>query len=147
MIGCTCYECEDLRRLGFNSVGKPAVTPHDRAHQVAPPKPTQVLPSDAAARNEYPMADGLLYYFSSALAEIAKLSKIANDQHNPGEAMHWARGKSKDHANKIVKHLLDSGSMDSDGTRHSTKLAWRALALLQIELEEQAGAPRPRNAY
>lgn len=104
------------------------------------------LPEDAATRNEYPMADGLLDYFPNALAEVARLSKVANAQHNPGEPMHWARNKSTDHANKIVKHLIDRGLLDSDGIRHSAKVAWRALAMLQEEMEQAEGAPLPRNA-
>jgi hypothetical protein len=92
------------------------------------------------------MADGLLDYFPNALAEVARLSKVANAQHNPGEPMHWARGKSTDHANKIVKHLIDRGLLDSDGIRHSAKVAWRALAMLQEEIERDTGAPLPRNA-
>jgi 5'-deoxynucleotidase YfbR-like HD superfamily hydrolase len=104
------------------------------------------LPAASAARNEYPMADGLLYYFPAALAEVARVSKIGNDQHNPGEPMHWARGKSTDHANKIMRHLLDAGDTDVDDTRHTAKVAWRALAMLQEELERDAGAPLPRNA-
>lgn len=108
-------------------------------------KPKAVLPSDAAARNEYPMAEGLLYYFPAALAEIARVSKIGNDQHNPGEPMHWARGKSTDHANKVIKHLVDAGLEDTDGTLHTAKAAWRILAMLQEECEAR-GAPRARNA-
>ncbi len=104
-----------------------------------------VLPTGAKERNEYPMAEGLLYYFPAALAEVARLSKIGNDQHNPGEPMHWARDKSTDHANKIMKHLVDAGLIDTDGVRHSVKAAWRALALAEIELEE-AGYPKARNA-
>jgi hypothetical protein len=92
------------------------------------------------------MADGLLYYFPAALAEVARVSKIGNDQHNPGQPMHWARGKSTDHANKILRHQVDAGGFDKDGTRHSAKVAWRALAQLQEELERDAGAPLPRNA-
>jgi len=92
------------------------------------------------------MVDGLLDYFPNALAEVARLSKAANEQHNPGEPMHWARNKSTDHANKIVKHLIDRGLLDSDGIRHSAKVAWRALAMLQEELERDEGAPLPRNA-
>jgi len=107
---------------------------------------TGSLPSDAERRNEYPMADGLLYYFPAALAAVARVSKIGNDQHNPGQPMHWARGKSTDHANKIIRHLADAGTLDSDGTRHTAKVAWRALALLQEELEREEGAPLPRNA-
>jgi hypothetical protein len=103
------------------------------------------LPTDAQARTDYPMADGLLYYFPAALAEVARVSKVGNEQHNPGEPMHHARGKSIDHANKIIRHLVDAGTLDSDGLRHSAKVAWRALALLQEELEA-AGAPLARNA-
>lgn len=104
------------------------------------------LPDDADERNAYPMADGLLYYFPNALAEVARVSKIGNDQHNPGQPMHWARGKSTDHANKIIRHLIDAGTRDKDGTRHTAKVAWRALALLQEEIEREEGAPLPRNA-
>jgi hypothetical protein len=104
------------------------------------------LPSTAEARNDYPMADGLLYYFPAALAEVSRVSKIGNDQHNAGEAMHWARGKSTDHANKIIRHLVEAGGVDTDGARHTAKVAWRALALLQEELEREAGAPLPPNA-
>lgn len=103
------------------------------------------LPSDAAERSEYPMADGLLYYFPSALAAVARVSKVGNAQHNGDEPMHWARNKSTDHANKIIRHLMDAGTMDSDGTRHSAKVAWRALALLEDELIA-AGATPGRNA-
>ena len=105
------------------------------------------LPTDPAKRAEYPMADGLLDYFSNALAEVSRLSKIANDQHNPGQPMHWSRGKSTDHANKIVKHLIDRSKFDTDGIRHSAKVAWRALAMLQEELEQDEGYPMPRNAW
>ena len=104
------------------------------------------LPDDAADRAQYPLADGLFYYFPAALAAVARVSKIGNDQHNPGEPMHWARGKSMDHANKILRHQMDAGGMDSDGTRHSAKVAWRALAQLQEELEREENAPLPRNA-
>lgn len=104
------------------------------------------LPDDADARNAIPMADGVLYYFPNALAEVAKVSKAGNDQHNPGQRMHWARGKSIDHANKIVRHLVDAGKRDGKGIRHSAYLAWRALALLQEEIEQDEGAPLPKNA-
>jgi hypothetical protein len=103
------------------------------------------LPTDPAARKAVPVFSGALKYFPRAIAAVAELSRVANDQHNPGEPMHWARGKSTDHGNKIIRHLLDAGTVDSDGTRHSAKVAWRALALLQEELEA-AGAPLPRNA-
>lgn len=104
------------------------------------------LPSDAAERNEYPMADGLLYYFPAALAWVARCSKAGNDQHNPGEPLHWAMSKSTDHANKIIRHLMESGVDDVDGIPHSVKVAWRALALAQEDLMARKGAPAGRNA-
>lgn len=104
------------------------------------------LPTDAAARKGVPLASGLLDYFPAALCAVAQLSKVANDQHNPGEALHWARGKSNDHDDCLLRHFLDRGTVDTDGIRHSAKVAWRALALLQLELEAQEHAPRPRAA-
>ena len=104
------------------------------------------LPTTAEARKASPMAEGLLWYFPNALAEIAKVSKAGNDQHNPGQPLHWSRGKSNDHADCIVRHLVEAGTVDTDGMRHSAKIAWRALALLQEELEREEGYPLPRNA-
>jgi hypothetical protein len=107
---------------------------------------TASLPQDAAARKAAPMAEGLLWYFPNALAEVARVSKAGNDQHNPGQPLHHDRAKSTDHADCIIRHLVDAGTIDSDGQRHSAKVAWRALALLQEELERETGAPLPRNA-
>ncbi len=106
----------------------------------------QHMPTDSAERKAVPMAEGLLYYFPAALAEVARVSKAGNDKHNPGQPMHHARGKSNDHADCIIRHLIDAGTVDpDDGMRHSAKVAWRALALLQEELERE-GAPLARNA-
>jgi hypothetical protein len=93
--------------------------------------------SEAAFRKEHPMATGVLDYFPDALMEIAHLSKVGNDQHNPGQPLHWARGKSTDHADALLRHLKDRGTRDTDGERHSTKVAWRALANLQTEIENE----------
>ena len=105
------------------------------------------LPDDASERNRIPMADGLLYYFPSALAEVAKVSRLGNDQHHGANApLHWDRAKSTDHANKIIRHLVDAGKKDGKGVRHSAYMAWRALALLQEELEREEGVPVAPNA-
>ncbi|HEV2679718.1 MAG TPA: dATP/dGTP diphosphohydrolase domain-containing protein [Rhodanobacter sp.] len=103
------------------------------------------LPTDAADRNEFPMADGLLYYFPAALAAVSNCSKKGNEQHNKGEPLHWAMDKSTDHANKIMRHLMEVGTDDTDGVPHSVKVAWRALALAQEDLMARKGAPMPRN--
>jgi hypothetical protein len=95
------------------------------------------LPTDAKERKAVPIGTGVLDYFPDALAEVARVSLIGNEQHNPGQPLHWAKEKSTDHADCIIRHWIDRGKRDSDGTRHSAKLAWRALALLQIELESE----------
>lgn len=100
-----------------------------------------VLPTDPTARKAMPIVTGVLDYFPAALAEVAKVSKAGNDQHNPGQPLHWARGKSNDHADTIARHLVERGTFDKDGQRHSAKVAWRALALLQEELEAEGAAP------
>jgi hypothetical protein len=93
------------------------------------------LPTDWGIRKAIPIATGDLDYFPLALAEVAKCSKAGNDQHNPGQPLHWAKEKSTDHADCVVRHLIDRGTIDTDGVRHSAKVAWRALALLQTEME------------
>lgn len=104
------------------------------------------LPTNASDRKARPLVSGCLDYFPAALAAVAHLSKIGNDQHNAGQPLHHARAKSTDHADCIVRHLVDRGTIDTDGVRHSAKVAWRALALLQEELEREEGAPLPRGA-
>ncbi len=104
-----------------------------------------LLTVDAKERKGIPIATGVLDYFPAALIEIAKISKAGNDQHNPGEPLHWARGKSMDQDDTIIRHFMERGTIDVDGCRHSAKLAWRALAMLQLELEA-AGAPKARGA-
>ena len=103
------------------------------------------LPADAAERKAIPLAEGLLYYFPNALAEVARVSKRGNDQHNPGQPLHWALEKSTDHADCVMRHLVDAGTLDKDGMRHTAKVAWRALALLETELLAEGAAPG-RNA-
>lgn len=105
-----------------------------------------ILPTDSIARKAVPITTGVLDYFPAAIAEVAKVSKAGNDQHNPGQPIHWARGKSTDHADTLVRHLLERGTLDADGMRHSAKVAWRALALLQDELEAE-GAPNARGSW
>jgi hypothetical protein len=102
------------------------------------------LPSQASERKAIPIATGVIDYFPRAIAAVAELSRIGNDQHNPGEPLHWARGKSMDQDDCLMRHFMERGTLDSDGVRHSTKVAWRALALLQLEIEAaDAEALRP----
>ena len=93
------------------------------------------LPDDAADRKDIPLCTGVLDYFPDALVEVARCSKVGNDQHNPGQPLHWAKEKSIDHADCILRHQVQRGTRDKDGVLHSAKVAWRALAQLQIELD------------
>ena len=104
-----------------------------------------LLPTDAASRKKIPLGSGVFDYFPAALIEIAKVSFEGNEQHNPGQPLHWARGKSTDHADTMLRHFLERGTVDTDGSRHSAKMVWRALALLQMELEND-GYPKARGA-
>ena len=106
---------------------------------------SRVLPDDHALRTDYPLWDGLFAYFPAALCEVARWSKVGNEQHNPGESLHWAREKSTDHANKILRHLVDARHLNSEGFFEAVGMAWRALALCQ-EILEEAGWPEGENA-
>ena len=104
----------------------------------APTRAT-TLPEGAEERKKYPVASGVLDYFPDALVAISKISQRGNDQHNPGKPLNWNRSKSADESDTMIRHFLQRGTLDTDGTRHTAKLAWRALALLQKEIEaEQA---------
>ena len=98
------------------------------------------LPTDYDARKRLPIFDGVLMYFPDAVAAISEVSRLGNEQHNPGEPLHWARGKSMDQMNTAVRHLMDHGTggrYDADGGRHLAKAAWRVLAALQLDIEAE----------
>jgi hypothetical protein len=96
------------------------------------------LPTDSKSRNALPVWDGCIAYFPDCWAEIAKVSAIGNLQHNLGDKLHFNRQVSTDHANKVMRHMLDhaaGNTLDVDGTYHLAKAAWRALAALQVAIE------------
>jgi len=87
------------------------------------------------SRKIRPIVTGVLDYFPDAILEVAYCSYVGNEQHNPGQPVHWAKEKSSDEADALVRHLLERGKLDADGVRHSAKVAWRALAMLQREID------------
>ena len=89
-----------------------------------------------------PIVSGVLDYFPDAIAEVARVSAIGNEQHHPGAPLHWDKSKSTDEADALVRHLMERGTFDSDGARHSAKVAWRALAMLQRELDAEKATDR-----
>ena len=107
------------------------------------------LTSDYKERKATPIVRGCLDYFPDALAAVSRLSLVANDKHNPGEPLHWSKGKSNDHADCLVRHLVERGTPDPDmrGLSHTVQVAWRALALLQTEIEERREKGLPALEY
>jgi hypothetical protein len=101
---------------------------------------TYTLPTDAKARKAVPIFSGVLRYFPDAIAAVAACSQAGNDQHHPGEPLHWDRSKSTDELDALTRHLVEAGTLDTDGIRHSAKVAWRALANLQKEIEKERTA-------
>lgn len=99
-----------------------------------------MIKTEAKARKGQPIHSGVLKYFPNALLAIAECSRIGNEQHNAGKPLHWDRSKSGDELDALTRHLIEAGTMDSDGIRHSAKVAWRALANLEKEIEMEKRA-------
>lgn len=116
----------------------------DLTHRTQPTGRATTLPTAGSERKLFPIASGVLDYFPDAIAAVARVSYEGNKQHNPGQPLHWAREKSTDHADTLGRHMLQRGSLDTDGQRHSAKMAWRSLALLQIEIETEQEAERAK---
>lgn len=95
---------------------------------------------EAKRRKAIPVYSGFIKYFPRAILAVAQLSHVANEQHNPGEPLHWAKEKSTDEPDAMMRHLIDDAlgeEVDSDGIKHLTKVAWRALANLERRLENE----------
>ena len=102
------------------------------------------LPTDDKARKALPIFTGFLMYFPDVPGAVAAVSKAGNDQHNPGEPLHWAREKSTDQMNTAMRHMMDHGvgnTKDTDGTYHLAKAIWRLSAELQLTIEREALQP------
>lgn len=120
------------------------------------------IPQGDQERKDAPMFRGLMGYFPAALFEVAAHSLDSDRKHNPGSKTgpNWARGKSSDHEDCIMRHLIDAGPRRSllamlpawlleripgstarDAKRYHLRcLAWRALALLQEDCEATGAA-------
>lgn len=145
--GCAHYDiCAHLQRCE-KMVGKTAKiwpTAHPTQDEVYTRLSKEAAAKDAASltpsqqRKATPLYSGVLAYFPLALAAVARLSKAGNDKHNPGQPLHWSRGKSNDHLDCIARHLADAGGFDEEtGELHDVALAWRSLANLQIAEEKR----------
>ena len=105
------------------------------------------LPTDSEARKHVPIASGFMDYFPDAMAAVAELSYLGNEKHNAGEPLHWSKEKSNDHADCLIRHFLQRGTWDTlmdQPVRHTTEMVWRALAILQLEIEASRAEPEHR---
>jgi hypothetical protein len=101
------------------------------------------LPADDKSRKALPIFTWLTEYFPDAILELVKVSVAGNEQHNPGEPLHWARGKSMQQMDTAFRHMWDHKRgqvMDVDGQYHMAKAAWRCLAELQLTIERERAA-------
>ena len=101
----------------------------------------------ALDRKNTPIFSGVLMYFPDAIRDVAKCSQAGNDQHHPGTPLHWDRAKSTDELDALTRHLMEAGKIDTDGMRHSAKIAWRALANLQKEIENNRSVEWYKDQY
>jgi hypothetical protein len=119
----------------FRVYRKSEVAKHlDKGPETVPLKHGGALATDAKKRKDTPVFSGVLKYFPRALCAVAQCSLAGNRQHHPDKPLHWDMSKSTDEQDSLVRHLMDAGTFDTDGTRHSAKVAWRALAALEREL-------------
>jgi hypothetical protein len=115
-----------------------------------PPAPAEkrlLTGKSSAERKQYPIVTGCLDYFPDALAEVSHISYLGNEKHNPGQPLHWARGKSSDHDDCVGRHLTERGTLEPDTQAEVyAQVAWRALAALQEYLEKKYGLSLPKGA-
>lgn len=92
----------------------------------------------SAERKAEPVHSGALMYFPDAIAAVSRVSFKANVKHNPGEPMHWSRGKSTDQMDCAVRHTLTPERIDPEtGEAELAQAAWRILAQLQLQEERR----------
>ena len=105
-------------------------------YQVTRPKVVEEV-DKAQERKDTPVYSGFIKYFPNAIKEVAKCSKAGNDQHHPDKPLHWDMDKSKDELDAMMRHLIDHASgieFDDCGVSHLSKVAWRAMAMLERTL-------------
>lgn len=104
------------------------------------------LPTDAKERKALQLYTFMFKYFPDAWLEVVRIARIGNEQHNPGEPLHWARGKSTDQMNAAFNHIFDYGlgeRVDTDGGYHLAKAIWRLSAQLQLDIEASRALQTP----
>jgi len=100
---------------------------------------TRITYIEDVPRKKMPVYTGVMKYFPNALKYVSRISQAGNDQHHPEKPLHWDKSKSFDHTDALARHLIDHSQepIDDDGMLHLGKVAWRALAALEMYLEDE----------
>ena len=136
---CQCSCCEDFRNVRERAAVTAPVTPPNPPTQAPPFVPLR--DANSAQRKMMPIVSGVMDYFPDAISAVAFISYLGNQKHNPGEALHWARGKSDDHIDCAGRHMLRREELDNDGIMEAAEMVWRSLAWLQLTLERKFDLP------
>ena len=106
-----------------------------------------VFPTSKSTRKAIPIWSGVMKYFPKTIQFLAFLSWAGNEQHNKGQPLHWARGKSMDHMDCFMRHAfnrleMDYGDPDAGDIPmpHCVKASWRSLADSELILERHGDA-------
>jgi hypothetical protein len=98
------------------------------------------LPTDDKERKRLQLWTFMFEYFPDAWLAVVNVAVAGNEQHNPGQPLHWAREKSTDQMNTAFRHQWDYGrgvKKDTDGQWHLAKAIWRLMAQLQLDIEKE----------
>jgi hypothetical protein len=105
-------------------------------------------------KTKWPVWDYMFKYFPLAFLEEVRVAVLGNEQHNPGQPLHWAREKSTDQLNTAMRHLFDYAEAkakgvtmprDEVGNAVLAQAVWRLKAQLQLDLEQEAKDPGMRD--
>jgi hypothetical protein len=114
-----------------------------------------LFPKDDKQRKGLPIFKLITRYFPKALREVTKVSVANNVRYNPDRDpfdINWNRGKSTDQLGSLFRHIAER---EVDATIYEylkpevaevvgydrvyvlAEAAWRALAALEVEIEQQ----------
>lgn len=114
-----------------------------------------LFPSDDAGRKALPIFAMIVGYFPNALREVTRVCVANNVRYSPDRAptdIVWNRGKSQDQFGSLFRHMLErkvDGHVFETVSEEVAKVigrpnvyvlaeaAWRALAMLEEEIEQQ----------
>ena len=89
------------------------------------------IPKPKAAKP--PVHQGVLDMFPNALLEIAKASQFGAEKYG---WENWGKIPTQEYKDALGRHLLEKGVNEESGLLHLTHVAWNALAVLELTMQE-----------